>query len=394
MSNHPLMIEGVVTTTSPLHVSAFDTSTGGGAATKTMMQPLAKFIEFTKRDQGQDADGNDEADAVDLAADALGAGQEEPKKGLAQLRIPIVGSNGVRGKIRRAAIDEVERSLRDRGVRVSVETYYAMRNGSAAGGNRSKKAGGEGRFDGPLSAEHCAAVYANVVAGVFGVVNQWESRLNTSGLTPILPETLELGMIPDRFAGAAITVEDLRRMIYVQYMTKGDPILQFEDAIAEDLIEGGAEKIIAYQKMVLENETKRAEDKEKGRVGEDRTRKANTRNILSHECVVPGVPMFQEVSLNAGVDDIHIGLVLIALREFCRGNSIGGMRRYCYGRFDAVYQVRVRGVDVPDAIVSKRGDVEMAPELQPYVEAAEKAIKSLSAKELKNVFENAWAVGA
>lgn len=364
-----LVIDGVITLLSPLHVSAFGGPRrlgGAGNVLPTAQVPIASFSPV---------DDEAPADDDDAFAEEAAAQQSAYRRDY----LPTLHANGLRGRVRRALLRRIETSLRERNQQLSIPAYYQVLNQATVGGLKDKQQA--------KSIEHYRAVQQNLFAGIFGIGTQWPSRLRVLPMMPIMEPTVEFGMIPDRFHGHMIPARAGYQITFVQHLVRRDELMEFADACAYELIDGGADAIAQWQAAEMANTAARRAEQAEGGVNEqDRTRKIGAANIMAHQCVIPGVPFHTRLELEDSCTEAQVGAIIASWMDVLEGNALGGNARYGYGRVTGAFDVTVGEHSYPQALTVHDGQLQgVEADLMPLIEAAEQAIDQLSAAEIEAV---------
>lgn len=349
-------IEGILRLTSPLHCAAVtsEKSNADGNVTRTQTQPMVTV------------------------------------KGLT--RVPFFPGNDLRGRLRRKAASLIMASMKARGHKVSVDLYAGMNSGSISA--QPDKAA--------LTLEEVLRAQSNAYMGLFGGGSRiLRSRFRVNDLMPVLKDLVDARIIPEAYASLApvgSTGEEQVGHVAGWQIRSERTSLRIDDvtrvmngvemaAIIDDAVNAVADK----QSNVLAGREERKTSKAAAKVGDIKkseiATKQDTGNMFSLEYIAAGMPMYFLLDMQDDVTDGHVGLMLLALRDLIREQALGGWVRIGFGRFNPDLQLTRNGQTL--AIfedTDNPGAIQLQSKVQPFIDAAEKAINAMTPEALMEFF--------
>lgn len=312
-------------------------------------------------------------------------------------RIPYFPGNDLRGRLRRHAANIVLDHITVDQKLKGIELYSGLSCGSV---NNSPNTG-------DLSAEEILRARDNVYMGLFGGGAQLlRSRFAPADLVPVLADLIDRGTVPREFGEPGEhTFTPVRhtadgekplegwQLVSERTLFKRDDVftLARPDEI-EKHIENARDHVTDYQTFVLSGSQDRKADKKRVEAKEIRadeaTKKVGLQNMFQIETVAAGTPMYFKIDFTDDIRDVHVGLLVMALRGLVREQALGGWSRAGLGRFrtnlsltraDNTYQV----FDGEWAA----GDAQLSQAVLPFTDAACEALKNLSADEMLAFFK-------
>lgn len=295
---------------------------------------------------------------------------------------PVVSANTLRGLLRRAGAQRVEKALIDRSETITLATYHALRCGTPYGHPDKVVAG----------LDEIQRAQATPPLGVFGGgprMMAGASRIDTG--FPLLAPLIDRGIVSQRHLGQAIRGERLSAFFFLR---RSDDAASFIDQdLAAHVIVDYEQSIDAWQQLV--GRVVRDGPEELGADGEtepqvpeeDLGQLRGLQALNAFEAVVPGVPFTFSIDL----DTEHAasqGYMLLALETFANNQRLGGRGNLGFGRFHLDVQVTMPDGTVAD--VFERADSgytlsRSSPVVAQAIESAEDWLKSVVASDLDSL---------
>lgn len=306
-------------------------------------------------------------------------------------KIPYFPGNDLRGRLRRKAASLVLNQITAK-EKVSVDLYAGLNAGAIS----AQPDGSD------LSVEEALRARDNVYMGLFGGgARLLRSRYRTNDLIPVIADTVALGSVPAVYADTSETnwlpqgyngpakgyelVETFQvlRVDDVMRVMRPDDMLRY--------IEDAPAAVAARQALAIEQRTQRKADKAAVKAGDlkaaEVSGKRDIGNIMSFQAIRAGTPLYCLVDFSDDVNDAHVGLMLLALRDLVREQALGGWIRAGLGRFNADLKLTRNGLPLDLFKSGMNGaQAELSEQVAPYVEAALEALAKLSAAEMKEFF--------
>jgi CRISPR type IV-associated protein Csf2 len=315
--------------------------------------------------------------------------------------VPIISSNSVRGRLRRLAAARVFHAFEARGERISRDTFLAVSRGSVGRGEVNLHSGAEAIVEG---ARH-------VFAGMFGGgPAMLHSRYQLAVLLPmiqwtkdLLPPALQREVLPESAyvferEGEGGTVKQSVALTSVMMWTARDPLLDGQGAGVVQDYAGTLKDWLAM--MEAESaEHKAAGLKKKnpkaaaeGDAGEDEVAQPGARSALRNfgeiRVIPPGMPLQWHMTTSESASLAQEGLLLLALADFCRLNSLGGGAARGMGRFKGHRLQFSASGEAPVALFSGEDYAFnlASPAIKSRIDAAQEALSSMTAASIDAAF--------
>lgn len=378
-----LVIDGILRLTSPLHIS-------DPAGTARYMPRTNRIVIGASGGFPAVLTRTSQAMLEDAVSD---------KNPLGRVDFPVLPSNGLRGRLRRAGAAEVEASLRARNERLSMAAYQGMHCGAIGSAPLGTT---------PALAE-VKAYRAHVFAGLFGGgARMIPSPLRVSEGVPLLRGLIDRGMIPTHAEefGTALPSALAYRLFEDVPMVRLDDAAQYADREAESVIDNYEAEMLAFFERDLERATVRSEKGVEGLAKKPKKAKKSTteddvgddepelerglRTFVAHQRVIPGTTFWMSMRLTDATD-AQVGLFLRSLRRVCAlsPRGIGGKTAHGYGRFQHRLMLR-RGTEAPIALFEGQEEETALrtadPVIKGYLDASDAAIEALTPADIDYVF--------
>lgn len=300
--------------------------------------------------------------------------------------VPYVPANGFRGGLRRAAAARVMAKLKTEGA-VPTPLYLGLTCGASTGTPDST----------PLSVEELLRARRNVYMGVFGGgARLLQSAYRASDLNPVLKFTLDAGVVPEN-CGELVKPRrssDAETSTYVEpwALTKGILNMIRVDDVARvmrpgeilEYLESPQESVAAHQEFIMGNNVARKEGT---------ASKESVANMMTFETVATGTHMHLRLTLSSDVTESQVGLMLYALNDMIRENSLGGMGRIGFGQYrvdklklqlgDALGGGHYAGIDMGPADQFSLPNEQV---IQRLLEAADQGLTELTIAKMQSYF--------
>jgi CRISPR type IV-associated protein Csf2 len=361
-----LSIQGTLRLTSPLHVSAFETSwrlnderraiqgdSGGKPLTRIARQTLVDKDNIT-------------------------------------CEVPLVAANGFRGRLRRLAAKRVQNAIGP----VSIDTYHGLACG-AVSGRPAKDA---------VTISGMSRARDNVYLGLFGggpALQQ--SRYRAFDAVPVTDATIGIGMVPDNYAAIAPVRRfgtDIRparpdELLFFLDFNRVDDALRFRDPEAPTAIKDYNDAMANWMAKISDNKDAVAANKDavaanKGKKGKDRTAvekvsKSSIDAMSAIEVLAPGAHLFFRIDLDESVDDAQAGLMMLCVADLVKQNRLGGWGRNGLGTFSADLAVFEDGERL-SPLLQDGNPGQIHPDLETFETAAQDAMAALDADSVAALF--------
>ena len=263
-----ILIHGVLTTTSPLHTSA---------GTKGLR------LQRDGRVSSKDSDGIPVLSTVTMPLTVRGRYYGD---------VPIFPSSGLIGAQRRHASRRVRAALAGDGKRLPVPIYYALQNGHAPGP----------QLGGVASLKDYEAVRADLFFGLFGGGSMRNAaRFIQCDLVPVIEQTIDAGLVPQKFADLSPSSDrgiEPWQLVDYRVMRKIDDIGRGRDS---------GESV-----DLLEDDIKRE-------------------SAAAYQVITPGTSLYYRAQLDEATTPEQRGLFLMALRDLCETQQLGGRTHLGWG---------------------------------------------------------------
>lgn len=286
-----IQIEGTLYLTSPLHITDASQDRRIQSGDKTMPVTSTQTLTVVTRD--------------------MDTGETRTR------RVPVIPSNSIRGRLRRAGADVMMEALKTQGEKLTLPAYHTACAGTADG--RPDKGSS-------VSLQNLHARREHPFIGLFGGGPEMvESRLITDTAWALVPETIENIDVPAACEDAMVDPmgrEKRLPLTQIIYFRRMDDILQFSDPNAQDRIQD------------YETTAQEWLDKQRARTPDDE-RSDRVQAWNATEIVLAGMPFSFRVGTTPSSNDIQDGLLLSSLERFVtRFPTLGGWGSKGFGRYD------------------------------------------------------------
>ncbi|WP_026300949.1 type IV CRISPR-associated protein Csf2, partial [Thioalkalivibrio sp. ALE23] len=293
-------IEGTLFTTSPLHIT--DASQDRRIESGSQTMPMTSTQTLT----------------------VVGSADEGGKTPVR--RVPVIPSNSLRGRIRRAGVDVLMDAIRDRGEPApNLPTYHTLCAGTADG--RPAKGAAVN-----LDRRHHQMEHPFI--GLFGGGPEMvESRFMTDTAWALVPETVENLDVPASCENDVVDPmgrENRLPLTQTIFFRRIDDVLSFSDPQASDRIENyreAAQEWLDSQRRDTSNgdgEENQHRDSSNGG-GEENQRGPRIQGWNAMEVVLAGLPFSFRVGTKTNSNPVQDGLLLASMERFVeRYPQLGG----------------------------------------------------------------------
>lgn len=255
--------------------------------------------------------------------------------------VPYFPANDIRGRLRRKAAAIVVDHLVKNDGKISIELLSGLTCGAVT-------ANGEN----DMSIEEVLRARSNVYMGVFG----GGTRLMRSGIKvhdamPFLEETLAAGVVPDLGLDLPMyhhkadnTPKPMQgyQLVHKHQTVRIDDVYRVSNlTLVERGLEDALSEVSEHQLDIIGRNTKRKEDK-------TANKKTTLANIMAAETIAIGTQLHFRVDLEDHLTDAQKGLVLLAIKDLCNEQALGGMVRHGWGKFKAELSGVFNGNNVDD----------------------------------------------
>lgn len=299
--------------------------------------------------------------------------------------IPYFKATALRGGLRRAAARIVlNRLVTDQ--KVSRGLFAGMMTGAESG--QPDKA--------PISVEEVIRAKDNIFIGLFGGgARVMRSRYRPIDMMPVIPTTVDIGMVPMRYAdGADACMINARGrdLVNIYAFVSGDDVARVTNI--NDInayIENSVEAVAEYQASVLKNlQSRKVEKTDKTLPDNEKTKKIDKSNLLRFEAIAPGVPLYFRLELDDGVTPAQIGLMCQSLADLINEQEFGGWIRAGCGRVTPDLTISVDGkTPIPFFASEKNGIYELnKPIKSVYLSAMNKELSDLTVDKMTGFYTN------
>lgn len=360
------VIEGILRTTSPMHITA-----PGERKCKLPNdnKPNAPLFPMQAVQRMR----------LPAVLDEVAAENEEEQTTRYRVpEVPIIPANSIRGRLRRFCAFEVFDVLKANKEKLTLDTYNTLLCGAATGSLDSN----------PPTLSEISEANDHPFIGLWGGgPRMLHSKLRVDTAYPICEDTRQIvpSMIDSGFAAAGTG----RDLVQTFFRRRNDDILSFANPkYAEATVEDFLNAIDEYQNERAKPKSDNPED--------ESTR--GVRSFTAYEVVSPNVPF--RLAFDIHGDYAQLGLFLNGLRRLIHDQSMGGMGRLGYGRFE-VLNLMISEVDsnkspVPvfaDSMDSKpvhqRYNFSTESLVQTALKAWNESKKTLSAGQLEQLYRPA-----
>ena len=362
-----LRIEGLMTTASPLHISAPEKNLRYDPGTGRFLRGAHGGFPCT-------------ATRTQRARSLFAATETNP---LGILRLPVIPAQGLRGRLRRLAAADVEDALiAHQGEKVPFAVYQAMHSGAVTG----NPDGGAPPLDVAKSRRD------HFFAGLWGGGTQMvPGRLSVTGGRMVCEPLLELGAIPERYRDEdLVPVGSVHQVFEALPVVRKDDALQFSDPRAMEVIDSYDQAMLDALGDQAGRRARKARAGAEDAPAPDAPEEKETRGLQAFsytETVVCGIPFYARFDLRSGTP-AQAGALLTALgRLLAPGERhLGGRSAVGFGEFAFDFSAlvdgqRVQGVFAADA----EGGTALSsehPSIAACLEAYERSLEQTSVGDL------------
>lgn len=312
-------------------------------------------------------------------------------------QVPYITANSVRGRLRRLAAERVFAVFEAKNQTLSRDAFLAVSRGST------------GRTDIDLHGAADAIVESarHVFAGLFGGgAAMLSSRFSVAPLLPLLESTA--GLLPNALQRFVLPASSYTTSREVDGQTKQttqltagmlwtarDPLMDGQGSrIVEDYAGTLADWLGAMEAEAAEHKAAAAKKKSKEASGEktDEDDEAGSKSALKNfgeiRVIPPGMPLQFAVATSTTATLAQEGLLLMAIQDWCKLNSVGGGAARGMGRFNARgLTVHLEGGDPVPLFDGNGYELNVkAQEISARIDAAEKALAALTADSIARAF--------
>lgn len=310
--------------------------------------------------------------------------------------IPYFPGNDLRGRLRRKAAKVVLDHICASG-QVSPQLYAGLCAGASSGQPDTSA----------LSVEEALRGGRNVYMGLFGGgARLLRSRYSCQDLVPILRETVDIGMVPERFVET-----DGQNFLPMRKTADGDrplegwalvqsrQVIRVDDVMRvirpEELHQYVADvvnSVGAIQSQTITQRASRKGEKAKAQTGEikagDIQKKTDIGNMPSFQAIAAGTPMYFRLDFFDEATDAQIGLMLMALQGLVVEQRLGGWCRAGMGQFSVDLSLTRNGERLPVFDEARASTVAtLSSAVGNYIKAARDDVATLTADSLTEFFE-------
>lgn len=308
-------------------------------------------------------------------------------------RIPFITANSVRGLLRRMAAERVMDAL---DAPISRQLFHCLTRGAASRSGIGMEPTVAGLVEGQR----------NVFAGLFGGgPYMLHSRFTMAPLLPVVSWTNQLlhPAVRDRVIDVEeLTYRDENGNVRDAPLTTEIILTGKDDLMAgkgQGRIENYQETLAAWLAEVTGGRDAKAKKKaaEKaakagGAAVDADTAAGKSSDLMGFnfiEAMLPGTPLQFSLRLKPSATHAQIGLALMAVRDWCNRNELGGASARGFGRFEAQLALYDDATELAPTIF-RPGDhatsYEFSDEVASYVQAAEKALAELTVEALEAAY--------
>jgi len=299
--------------------------------------------------------------------------------------VPYYKATSQRGGLRRAAARIVlDRLTLDE--KISRALFSGMMTGSESGTPDNAQ----------LTVEEAIRAKNNVFMGLFGGgARILKSRYRPTDMMPVIPSTVEIGIVPKRYVeNEQNWMVNARgdQLINTYGFVSVDDVLRLADVREiEKYIDNSLEAVTQYQLSIADNKSARKADKDdKSKSDKEKTKKIDKANMLSFEAIAPGVPLFFRLEIDEGVNDAQVGLMLQALTNLINEQEFGGWIRAGLGRVSAHLEISSNGEEYAPLFDTDATDKYVLTEAvrNQYTPALEDALGKLTVEDMVHFYTN------
>lgn len=326
---------------------------------------------------------------------SVGAKSGEASLEARVVKVPVMPGTNLRGHIRAGASALVKKALIAKGQQIDRPTYHALSVGATAG---------NGILRAPLSAAEILRARSDLFVGVFGGGPAlFRSHLRTFDAYVACDEIRAMALIPDEANIADVFLPAANNVTFAQPFVRRDPMIQWLDPLARDVIENFDRAFMDWQSVVEATQAAKAGqrnaraavrsakkaddaiDEETKAVAATKTSKVMLVGHQAIEAVMPGAIFGFRVEVTG--TDAQIGLVLHAIRDMFTENGFGGFIRNGFGLM-APNLVLIDQDSQRTPFLSGNGIAAptVSEGVQPYLLATIEALNAYTAQDLAQAY--------
>jgi CRISPR type IV-associated protein Csf2 len=351
------VIEGVLTTTTPLHIS----QAGGGArwsiesnrivygeakGSFPLTQTRSVSVFFRKREKLME-----------------NGGEEVPVS--MRDTIPVIPATTLRGLLRRGAARIIEdHVIGHLNEKLTYDAYQGMHCGAISG-----------RPDGiNPSTDEIRSARTHVFYGIFGGgPRMLRGALCASDAIPITTDTIGAGLVPDSFADNCLLNVEPRKLFAVSPVVRKDDFMGSTDGAER------ASEVVADFNSIYAEKREQALQEIIKRVGGNNDSEADTsdrgvRTMSFREDVAIGVPFYVRLEMKG--TEAQVGMLLSALDRRLP-DGVGGRAALGLGALSGTLRVKNTHGKSVEVVHVNNGSVEMLEGASPYIDAMTEAVLGL-----------------
>lgn len=318
-----LTIEGIITTNSPLHVTAPEKN--------LRYDPEAG--RFLRGNRGGSPCTPTRSERL---RSPLAVSESNP---LGLLRLPVIPAQGLKGRLRRIAAAEIEDALRDiHDEKPPFALYQAMHSGAVTGNP-----------DGGAPPLDVAKARRNhFFAGLFGGGTQMiPGRLKTNGGRLVSEVLTEMGGIPDwTLEHNPVPAELVWNLFAAEPVIRKDDALQFLDDRAPEIVNDYDEAML--NALGAQAERRAARVRAEAGEADEGSRERGLQAFSFVETVIPGTSFHVKIRIDG--TEAQAGCLLNAVDRLLHDedSTLGGKSAIGFGHFTADLTVAVDDEPVDD----------------------------------------------
>lgn len=305
--------------------------------------------------------------------------------------VPFFPANGLRGGLRRKAASYVMGHLCEKESTISSSLYLGLSCGASSGSPDQTA----------LSVEEILRAKRNVYMGLFGGgARLIASAYRVSDINPVIDLTVKTHMVPDycrELVTARKTTGNEPEFLSSWELTKNgtmspiridDVYLVKDGASIQRYMTNPVESVARHQELVGLNRAARTESE-----GTVKVVKEDVANMMAIETVATGTPMHFRITLAPDATEAQIGMMLYALTDLIRENSLGGMGRIDCGRF-RVDTIKIQlgsslaneSIDIADCQEGAEFSLPDTAMITHLLEAADAGLSALTVAEMQSYY--------
>lgn len=312
-------------------------------------------------------------------------------------QVPYITANSVRGRLRRLAAERVFAVFEAKNQTLSRDAFLAVSRGSTGRTDIDLHGGADAIVE---SARH-------VFAGLFGGgAAMLSSRFSVAPLLPlieatraVLPTPLQRFVLPASSYTVSREVDgqtkQTAQLTAVMLWTARDPLMDGQGSrIVEDYAGSLADWLGAMEAEYAAHKAAAEKKKSKTAAGEQISEedeagpKSALKNFGEIRVIPPGMPLQFAVSTSTTATLAQEGLLLMAIQDWCKLNSVGGGAARGMGRFNArALAVHIEGVDPIPLFDGDSYELNVkAQAISARIDAADKALAAVTADSIARAF--------